>query len=426
MSRLNVNTLGQAHEYYLRQLKLHLTPMIYEGLVSLYEDSIKLEEESREFQGNILKQFQKQLTTIPVWNQSILEEETRRILTEVDFLMDMVAAVFVGYVQILASIKLGGRDSKIRVRIPTSDIFIHAVYCKAAETFYYNPYKFQSYHVRESNEYIKTMIHKSIDDVIDEMIPVKNIIKEYISNVVSSHVKDNPRVVETEEPEEPGRILDHQDLGLDKLDSPSPFEPSPDNDDFGAGRGDSFGKTLETGMGGDDFGNDLDVGKDPLETGDSGGKFDFKDDETDIFSSVGNKHISKDDSMDSPFKTAIDDVLESNDPVFKPVSSGSDNDVFKETSGGGGGGGDDPFASTGGDDPFKSTGEDDPFKSTGGDDPFKSTGGGDDPFKSTGGDDVDPFKDDPFKNSDIPSPPELKEELFASKPEEINFFEDIP
>ena len=156
-----------------------------------------------------------------------LEEETRRILTEVDFLMDMVAAVFVGYVQILASIKLGGRDSKIRVRIPTSDIFIHAVYVRR-ET-YYNPYKFQTYHVRESNEYIKSMIHKSVDDVIDEMIPVKNIIKEYISNVVSSHVKDNPRVVEAEEPEEPGRILDHQDLGLDKLnidDQPSPFEPS--------------------------------------------------------------------------------------------------------------------------------------------------------------------------------------------------------
>ena len=78
-----------------------------------------------------------------------------------------------------------------------------------------------------------------------------------------------------------------------------------DNDDFGAGKGDSFGKSLEAGMGGDDFGNDLDVGKDPI----GANKFDFKDDETDIFSSVGNKHVVK-EADDSPFKSAIDDIIE--------------------------------------------------------------------------------------------------------------------
>ena len=382
----------------MRQLKLHLTPLVYEGLVSLYEDAKRREEELNEFNGNELKQFQKLLCDIPTWNQSILEEETRRILTEVDFLMEMVAAVFVGYVQILASIKLGGRDNKIRIRVPTSDIFIHAVYCNAAETFYYNPYKFRNYHVRESNEYIKSMINKSIEDVIDEMIPVKNIIKEYISNVFSAHVKENPKVVEAEEPEEPGRILDHHDLGLDKLDDPSPFSSSPMNDDFGAGKGDHFGKSLEAGMGGDDFGQDLDVGKDPLGGEETGNKFpyDFKDDATDAFSSMGGggnsggKTIVKEE--DSPFKDVIDEAKE--DPVFKPMSSSSE-------------------------DPFKTSEskDDDPFKSTGGDDPFKSTGG-DDPFKSGG--------DDPFKNDDIPSPPELKDELFASKPDEINFFDDMP
>jgi hypothetical protein len=193
MSALNINVLAQGREFYLRQLKIHLTPLIFEGLVSLYEDAKIREKETNEYEGNHLKQFQKLLCDVITWNQSILEEETRRILTEVDFLMEMVAAVFVAHVQILASVKLGGKNSKIRVKIPTSDIFIHAVYRKSAETFYYNPRIFETYHIRESNEYIKENINKCIDDTIDSMIPIESIIKEYISNVFTAHTKENPR-----------------------------------------------------------------------------------------------------------------------------------------------------------------------------------------------------------------------------------------
>jgi len=406
MSALNISVLAQGREFYLRQLKLHLTPLIYEGLVSLYKDAKQLEEETNEFEGNELKQFQKLLCQVPSWNQSILEEETRRILTECDFLMEMVAAVFVAHVQILASVKLGGKNSKIRVKIPTSDIFVHAVYSNSAETFYYNPYKFQTYHIRESNEYIREMINRNIDDVIDSMIPIESIIKEYISNVFTAHTKENPRTVETIEEEAPGRILDHNDLGLDQdsvFDKESPLDDfnTPINDDFGTRRGDHFGKTLEAGEGGDNFENDLDVGKDQ----DLVDKFDFKDDETDIFST------KQRDVDESPFKNTLDnnDNNDNNDiatdPIFKPSSSDPD-----------------PFKSTGGDDI-------DPFKSTGGDDidPFKSTSG-DDPFKSTGGD--DPFKNDMGIGSnldDVPNPPELeKDGIFSQKPDEINFFEELP
>lgn len=415
MSKLNVSVLAYGRDSYLQQLKLYLTPLIYEGFVSLYEDAKKKEEEVNEFNGNEIMQFQTLLRDIPFWNQSILEEETRRILTEVNFLMQMVAAVFVAQVQILASVKLGGKNSQIRIKVPTSDIFIHAVYCTAAENIYYKPLEFRTYHKRESKEYIKETINKSIDEVINIMMPIESIIKEYVSDVFTPHIKENPRAVETVEEEAPGRILDHNDLGLND-DFSEPFKDkdnfdTPINDDFGIGKGSSFGKMLEAGEGGDDFANDLDVGKDSdlLETA---SKYDFKDDETDIFSST--KLASKDDEL-SPFKEAITDFKEE-EPIFKATGGGNEDDPFKSS-------GDDPFKSSGDDDPFKSTG-DDPFKSTG-DDPFKSTG--DDPFKSLG--------DDPFKNNsdigmnldDVPSPPELeKDGIFSQKPDEINFFEELP
>jgi len=389
MSTLNVSVLQAARESYTQQLKLHLTPLIYEGLVSLYEDAKKIEEETNEYGGNHLKQFQKQLTNIPSWNQSILEEETRRILTEVDFLMDMVAAVFVSHVQILASVKLGGRNSKIRVRIPTSDIFIHMVYCKTAETFYYNPYKFDTYHVRESNEYIREMINRNIDDTVNSMIPIESIIKEYISNVFTSHVKDNPKMVDTVEQEPPGQVLDHHDLGLDSFNTPfnTTSEDRPDtpvNDSFGAGLGgDSFDKVLGAGMGGEvDFTDDLGVGKDEPE------KFNFKDDETDIFSMGEPAHAIKEISDDSsPFKDITENLTKdvTNDPIFQPMSGGGDED------------------------PFKSSGED----------PFKTISIEKDPFLNDSG--IGSGLDS------VPSPPELdKDSIFSQKQEEVNFFEDLP
>ena len=65
MPGLNINTLGQAHEYYLRQLKLHLTPLVYDGLVYYTRMPKRREEEVNEFNGNELKQFQKLLCDIP-------------------------------------------------------------------------------------------------------------------------------------------------------------------------------------------------------------------------------------------------------------------------------------------------------------------------------------------------------------------------
>ncbi len=372
MSALNTNVLSQARESYMRQLKLYLTPLILEGLVSLFEDSKKIEEDTGEYGGNYLKQFQKLLTLVQHWNQSILEEETRRIITEVDFLMQIVTAVFVAHVQILATVKVCGKDSKITVKIPTSDIFIHAIYCKCAEAFYYNPFVFDNYHLHENKEYIKNIININVDDTIDDMTPVESIIKEYISNSFTSYIKESPtKQAENTEDSNSGVVL-----GLDNVnDSSSHFgnfeDETPLNDDFGTGKGNYFGDTLNAGKKADeDFNYDFDAGKDDEE----GSKFDFKDDETDIFS--GGKNNS------SPFGDVINDAKDNDDNPFKSIDNDNDNDPFKTS----GPDDNDPFKSSVDDnDPFKSNNNDDndPFKSSNNDDnddPFKS-GNNDDPFK---------------------------------------------
>jgi len=346
MSRdLNVDVIAQAHIFYLHQLKLNLSPLIAEGLISIYEDSCRIESETNEFQGNILKQFQKQLTAIPFWNQSILEEETKRILDECDFLMNLVGAVFVSYVQILASVKLRNNNRQIRIVTPLSDVFIHTVYTRCAETFYYKPYHFQTYKTRESNLYILETINKDIEYAIDVMTPVNNILKEYISDVFTPYTKENPRKIQPIVEEPKGVVLTSQDLGLDTV-----SEYSPINDEFGTGNEEHhFGTSqdaqhLETGLGGDSDLSELGIGKDPSPPVEKDSyNFDFKDDTTTI---VGGGE--KDDDIKtvekSPFSDIVNDITpdepayrapESSevtnkvDDIFSSNNSAIDVDIFK-------------------------------------------------------------------------------------------------
>ena len=136
-------------------------------------------------------------------------------------------------------------------------------------------------------------------------------------------------------------------------------------------------------MGGEvDFTDDLGVGKDEPE------KFNFKDDETDIFSMGEPAHAIKEISDDSsPFKDITENLTKdvTNDPIFQPMSGGGDED------------------------PFKSSGED----------PFKTISIEKDPFLNDSG--IGSGLDS------VPSPPELdKDSIFSQKQEEVNFFEDLP
>jgi hypothetical protein len=426
---LNVSVLGAAKETYTDQLKIHLVPLIHEGFISLYEDA-KMKEES-EGGHSIIKQFQVYLKDIPNWNQSILEEETRRILNKVDFLMELVTAVFVSHVKILASVKLSGNNRNIRIKIPTSDILIHTIYTNAAEMFYYDPIIFVKHLSRENYERIRTLIRTSIDDTINSMIPIESILKEYLSKVFSGHITEPKQ--EPPKPEPPiDRLLTSDDMNLstdsDPFSTPGGMLDTPDNDHFGTGGGDPFSNPFDDkeifekskeedagSIGSDPFKSDpfssLD-GMIPKKTDLFGTSDPFGDSNSfgtsnsfggnDIF---GSKNISLEKPKELLFKdddTVPDDPFATKDDPFATK--------------------DDPFATK--DDPF-STPKDDPF-STPKDDPFS---GSDDLF-STPKD--DPFADsspDPFSGSDDlfgnTSPPELsKDDDVFSEKESIKFFEN--
>ena len=207
-NQLNVSVLVAARDEYSDQLKRHLQPLIQEGFSSIYEDSVSEDE------YNPLKQFQIFLKQIPSWNQSILDQETTRIKEKCPYLMDMVTAIFVSHVKILASVRLGGKHSNIKIKIPTPEIFIHSVYVAGAECFYYSPEPFEDSLDRDNTEKIKDTINTNIDNTISAMIPIQSILQEYLCNTFTEHVTPSaqPEPIQQDDNNDIGDILSGSDI----------------------------------------------------------------------------------------------------------------------------------------------------------------------------------------------------------------------
>ena len=141
---LNISVLVAARDEYIEQLKCILIPLLTQGFNSIYQDALKISEDKK-----TIDKFQELLKQIPQWNQTILQEESKRIKKKCPYIMDIVTAIFVTNVKILASVRLKGSKEDIRVKIPTSDIFVHGIYIESAQQIFYDPFLF--YHKNENN-----------------------------------------------------------------------------------------------------------------------------------------------------------------------------------------------------------------------------------------------------------------------------------
>ena len=175
---MNPNLLIELKNEYTSHLESILTPVIFEGLESIYK-TVKDNTEDK----SILKTFQKCLQSIPKWNEARLTKEYSRIkkrTLKTPWLVDLVKAVIKTNVKILALKDISPEDYQ--------DInmlnFIHLVYIQCAREFWNDPFLF--YHdysaldIKRNNKEIISLINKSIRTAIRKILPMKIILERYL------------------------------------------------------------------------------------------------------------------------------------------------------------------------------------------------------------------------------------------------------
>ena len=195
---LNVNVLVAAKEEYTKQLINCIQPSIYETLMSIFQDSQK-----NNIRLNIsYSNFQKELKSVPHWADFKLEEKLNSLNRKFPYLMDLITAIFVSHVKILACVRLKTDDKSVKIKVPSLNSFLHKVIVSCCEQIYYDP---QCIH--NEKVIMFKLINESINETVANQIPIEYILNEYLSGAFDepeTKYPDNDDIIEArgEEDEE--------------------------------------------------------------------------------------------------------------------------------------------------------------------------------------------------------------------------------
>jgi hypothetical protein len=187
---LNVNVLVSAKEEYTNQLCYVLSPLIYQGVLSLFDESKNIPKQVR---GISYRNLQIVLANVQNWSSFIVEKETKRIKESCSYLSDLVTAIFVSHVKILACVRLKGDHKNIKIKIPNMETFVHKIYILVCNKFYNNVML-----IHESEEVLTKMISDIINECIRKQLPIEHILQEYLFDVFNDESAESEKSEKSE------------------------------------------------------------------------------------------------------------------------------------------------------------------------------------------------------------------------------------
>lgn len=221
MDDFKLANLSEAQNEYSARLINTLTPFIRQGIQSIFNEAYKLCEENDE-QEKYLMTFQNFLSRVSKWNNSLVEQETERIVREskCSYLEDLLTCVHVTQLKVLTSVRVGSKQKKIDLDVPKLSVFIHRVYIETSRKIYKNVYLFDLKatplnHQKNMRE-CEVIIKECILNVIRESIPIEKILRSYIDKTTETEVTVEEEIV----PEEK-TVVQEKPVIEEKIDEPN-------------------------------------------------------------------------------------------------------------------------------------------------------------------------------------------------------------
>ena len=189
MDDFTVSNLHSSRDEWCARLVNILTPLIIEGLKSIFNEAWKMSVENDEA-SKYLMTFQNLLCRVPKWNAEIIEDERKRIIERsgCGYLEDLITCVHVIQLKTLTCIRVGNKQKKIDISIPKLDAFLHKAYIHSARKSYTNVYLFEKnvnpLMLQKHNRELELIVQECILAAIRESIPTEAIIRAYLDESV--------------------------------------------------------------------------------------------------------------------------------------------------------------------------------------------------------------------------------------------------
>ena len=195
MDDFNVSSLHESKNEWGSRLLTILTPLINEGLFSIFEEAVTVCKDNNEY-DKYLMTFQNFISRIPKWNATIIETETKRIMNRsgCGYLEDLVTCVHIIQLKLLTAMRVGQKQKKIDIDVPKLDDFVHKVYITIARKVYKNVYLFEAnippLQKQKNHRELEIIIQECILNTIRESIPVEAILRAYMDETVEEDVQE--------------------------------------------------------------------------------------------------------------------------------------------------------------------------------------------------------------------------------------------
>ena len=182
MDAPELSVYGEAKSEYTRQLCVFLVP----SLEGYFLELLASAKEQSPSPQKALWEFQTLLQAIPDWNQDKVVRETERLQkdTKCDYLEELLTAVFIAHTKVLSAIRLTTKQKKLQITIPKLDHFLHRVLSDCARSLWTNAYLFadgNSIERQKNLRQVSALLQEAVLQAIRGMLPVKNILREYLS-----------------------------------------------------------------------------------------------------------------------------------------------------------------------------------------------------------------------------------------------------
>jgi hypothetical protein len=192
-----VSVYAEAKGEYTKQLCQYMIPALQRYFLDLLEEAKLKEADSRK----VLVSFQTLLEGIADWNMDKVQRETGSLAdsTHCDYLEELLTAVFIAHTKVLSAIRLTTKQKKLQITIPKLDHFLHRTLTECARLLWSNTYLFSpsspALERQKNLRQIETLLTDGVLQAIRSMLPVKNILREYLKEDSSDDEEEEAGVV---------------------------------------------------------------------------------------------------------------------------------------------------------------------------------------------------------------------------------------
>ena len=195
MDDYHTDSLYESRNEWMARFVNTLIPHLNEGVVSIFKEAYKLCQDNDETEKYLMT-FQNLLSRVPSWNQTIIDNETSRIIdsSRCGYLNDLLTCVHVIQLKTLTNVRVCKNQKKIDIDIPKLNIFIHKTYINIARKLYKNIYLFDQDSSpllkQKNNREFELIIRECIVDTIRSSIPTDRILRAYMSEKMEEEIEE--------------------------------------------------------------------------------------------------------------------------------------------------------------------------------------------------------------------------------------------